>query len=463
MKNSDKSFETESFEKQPKDKRRASSTIWYLIFAFLFAVAIWFFRADSNAVVTKTFNGVPIVFDPPKDTTLAVESVNVSHVNVTVFGTKENINDAKIEDFKLHVDATGAVSEGTFDMILEVEQLPPGLTLVEENGLSETEVEVVFVKNTKKSVKISEYEFIGSWNREYQLVPIFTPEWVTAEGSTSILNQIEKAKVVLDVGALERPKEVRTEVILLDNDGNEISVSKNNLKLSEKYVNVYVQMNMKKELPVKVEFSGNILNADTDSVYKCDPEFVTVSGSVSELSKMEYIPIVIDERDIEDKTYNGTVFLPDYSDKRIEYINLPNNEVNVDIALRDVLTTSIIVNTENIKAVGLKDGMSAEFIFYGATENGEEPESMAITFHGYSDAIRELRKVGVDGIDFEVDFKDLETSIGQNIVNLSVKITSKQPGVWTTDKINVKATIVESTETSEEESVEESEISSSGF
>ncbi len=442
----------EGVEKQAVEKRRIS-TLWYLIISFVCAVSLWFFVADYNTITTKTFNNVPVELLLPENTSLTVESVNVSYVNITVYGRKADINAAKVEDFYAYVDASSSVSDGQFDLALDV-VLPTGLTLAEENALSVTDVEVVFAKTTKKNIEITEFEAIGSWNEEYWLEPLYNPSSITVEGSNSIISQIEKAKVVLDVGVLERPKEVRTEVILLDKEGNEISPTKNHLKLSERYVNVYVKMNMKKELPLKVEFSGNILNAETDATYKIDPPFVMVSGSTTELSKMEYIPIVIDEHDIENKSYVGVVSLPDLSDKSLEYEGIESTSVSVDVTLRDFLTTNVILNIDDIEALGLDAGLKANFAFVPDNSTSESPTSISVTFRGYSDSIKELRKLGVDALTCVVDFTGFDAAAGQSFVNIAVNITSKQPGVWTTAKISVNAVI------EEDASLEESGVAS---
>ncbi len=422
----------------PKEKR-SIVTVAYLVISFICAVCLWFFVADYNTVITKTFHNVPVELIAPDDETLSIEAGDGSHVSITVYGKKSDINSAKIDEFRVLADASGATGEGSLEFTLQVEKLPNGLTLAEENALSTEKLTLTLAKNTRKSFVVTADKPIGTWNSEYVLRPECTPSKIDITGSKSVIESINQVVVRLDVGVIDSPKVIRSQVVLLDSDGNEIP--QRNLELSKDIIDVYVWMYMEKTLPLKVEFSGNILNADTDATCTCYPQEVTVYGYVERLKDMEYIPIVIDETTIIGNTYSGTVTLPDYEGESFEYKNIDSKNVMVDVALRDVLSTQVVIGIADIEYIGLPQGYRPSFLFLPDEENGVIPGSVRLTFRGYSDSIRMLRDLGASGLKCVVDFTGFAVTDGTEFSSINVNVSTDLNGIWTKDKVIVSAVV----------------------
>ncbi len=418
-------------------EKRSIITVAYLIISFVCAVCLWFFVADYNTVVTKTFLNVPVEYIAPDDQTISIEAGDGHHVSVTVYGKKSDINSAKIDDFRILADASGATAEGSLEFTLRVEKLPKGLTLVDEKGLSPDKLTITLEKNIKKSFVIS-HEIVGSTiNTEYVLKPECTPNKIDITGSKSVIDSIDNVVVKLDLGVIDSPKVIRTQVVLEDALGNEIP--QRNLELSKEIIDVYVWMYMEKTLPLKVEFSGNFLDAETDATCTCYPSEVTVYGYVERLKDMEYIPIVFDETTIQGNTFSGITILPDYEGENFEYRNIDSKNVKIDIALRDVLSTQVVLTANDITYIGLAQGYKPQFSFL--SDGSASNDSITLTFRGYSDSIRKLRDLGSAGLNCVVDFTGFTVSDGTEFTSIKVNVSTELTGIWTNDSVSVSAVI----------------------
>lgn len=436
MSRSDNNYTVDNHNKKPKDKNRASSLL-YIVVAFICALSLWFFVADYDTDITKTFSHIPVSLHLPENTTLTVEAGEGSFVTVSIKGKKSILHNIEEDDIYAYADVTHARVEGTYDTEVEF-TLPEHLSVAGDNPT----IAVKFVQQKRQSFEI-EVEEIGSWNEEYTLVSECSPSSITVDGSLGAIEKISKVLVRPDVGALERPKDVKAKIILLDENGEEISIKQNHLKLSDEYVHVFVMVNMEKELALKVEFTGDVLDVNTDATFNCVPNSVKVYGSVTALKNMEYIPIKIDERYIEDE-YTATVQLPDLSYDQIYYDfgDSPednSNKVDVEIKLRDILTHTVEISVDDIKIVGLDNGLTANMSF-AKDVAGNTPERITITFRGYSESIINLRKDMANNLNLVADFSGAE--VNEQFIGLGISIEAI-PGVWTLDTIAVDAVIVE--------------------
>lgn len=438
--------ETENEELTVGNRRKIS--FGYLAVAFIAALTLWFYVADYDTIVEKTFTNIPVELVYPTKGDIVVESGEGKLISVTVTGKKADINELKSEDIRAYVDVSGVTKDGEFDAEIIVE-LPNDISLVENNALSVTHIIVSLAVPTSKQLDVEVQIVLGKWDDRYDLFPECEPGKIEITGAKSIVERVEHAYVNIDVGEIERPVLMRGKIELVDANGdivpqNNLKIENNGTVISNSTVEIYVRMETEKELPVKVEFTGGVFT-ESDALISCTPSTVTVRGGVEKLKKMECLSIPIDETTI-GNSFNGSVPLPDL-EEGLEYINQPEN-IDISVSFRDIQTVTLTLTTEDIKVKGLPEGYAARLQFLPG-ENGLVPSSADITVRGYRETIIDLRRERLELLEITVDFTefaDSETGIqlGQKYASLEVEITFKDlQGVFTTDKISVSAEIIE--------------------
>lgn len=438
--------EAESTEKPIGDKRKIS--FGYLAVAFVAALTLWFYVADYDTIVEKTFSNIPVELIYPTKGDIVVESGEGKLISVTVMGKKADINEMKSEDIRAYVDVSGVTKDGEFDAEIIVE-LPNDITLVDNNALSVTHIIVSLAVPTSKQLDVEVKIVGGQWADIYDLYPECEPGKIEITGAKSIVERVAHAYVNIDVGEIERPVQMRGKIELVDDNGdtvpqNNLKIENNGNELTNSTVEIYVRMETEKELPIVVQFTGGVFT-ESDALISCSPATVTVRGGVEKLRKMESLSISIDETAI-GNSYSGTLPLPEL-DETLSYIS-EEEFVDVAIVFRDLQTVTLSMTTEDIVVKGLPDGLAARLQFLPG-ENGLVPSSAEITVRGYRESIVDLRRERLELLDITVDFTEFAESesgvhVGQKYASLEVTVTFKDlKGVFTTDKIAVSAEIIE--------------------
>lgn len=442
-------------QKTPSAKKKWP--IGYLVVAFVAALTLWFYVADYDTIVEQTFANIPVELIYPTKGDVVVESGEGKYINVTVYGKKADVKAMKSDDIRAYVDVSSATKDGEINAEIIVE-LPNDITLVENNALSVTHLVVSLATPTSKQLDLEVNINSGYWDAIYTPIPECEPSRIEIIGSSSIVERIKTARVNIDVGELERPKQVRGKIQLLDENNKEIKQTY--LQIMDQYgdevlnstVEVYVRMEMEKELPIAVEFTGGIFKPE-DANISCYPKTVTVRGGVEKLRNMEAVTIKVDETSI-GNSFTGTLPLPEL-DETLEYKS-DFTDVDVNIRFLDIQTITLTFSTEEIRTIGLATtGLAAKLQFL-PDENGLIPETVEITVRGYRESVLDLRRQQLELLDLFVDFADFASSetgvqLGQKYASLDVNIAFLNlQGVYTTDTVKVSAEIIEMTETPNE-------------
>ncbi len=425
------------------------STIGYIAVAFACALTLWFYVADYDTVVKKTFYNVPVQVLAPTKSDIVVESGEGKLVNITVYGKKADINKIDNDDINAYVDVRNAPNDGEINAEITVE-LPDGITLVETNGLSITHVVVGLAIPTVKELPVNVVMVSGNLEDMYEAVPeCITCNTVNIIGSSSIIERIDRAVVNVDVGELERPKLILGKKIeLYDKDGKAVPMSYIKVatpdgdELINAKVDVYIHLFMEKELPVVVEFIGGVYVTENANI-SVSPQTVKVKGGIDKIKKLEKISIPVDETTIENN-YNSVMELPDYGEN-VKYLDNVS-EVEVNIQIKDIQSYTHTITANDIKSINLPEGFTASFSF-PAEDGDKAPEKVEIKIRGYRDSIMDIYRAPMEKVEVVVDFSsfaDTEDGIkdGDEFHGLGATVVFKDiHGVFTTDKVVVDVKI----------------------
>ncbi|MBR6594554.1 MAG: hypothetical protein IKK83_05175 [Clostridia bacterium] len=405
-------------------------TVGYIAVAFICAIALWFYVADYDRIIEKEITNVPVaLLVPSEETGLSVESGMDNFITVKVTGKKALINEMTADDLYAYVDASGIKDEIDVQLDVQVDVLVEGVSVSDARDIPS--ISVSLVKNTIKDFVVTPEIVGGSWDAAFDLVTQCLTPSIKITGSASQINNIDVAVVRLDVGEINGPKLTYGTIELLDSDGN--TIPQTYLTLSEKNIEVYINVFTEKELVLDVAFSGGIYDIDTAGAeVKCSPASVTVYGPLKKLEALEALTIYVDEKKIDGATYSETISLPALSEEMV-YKN-GDTDVAVTIKQNDIMSKSVAVRLDNINIVNVPEGMRVD-ISGMSVNGGEYGDEAKIVIRGYRESVQTINAlmldISVDYTDYfgdtEMEFNDVEAKIGYVDVH----------GVFTTDVIRI--------------------------
>ncbi len=228
----------------------------------------------------------------------------------------------------------------------------------------------------------------------------------------------DSLKAVLDVSSisapgrysllyrLEYPKRVNPEEITL-------------VHYNPQIINILVESVSKKNVPVKVSFSGSVAEGYIVEEAICTPGFVTVSGSDTEVSKIDHVKVEVLAENLKKETTVEMKFIP---------MDADSNQIMLKNVTFDRETVSVTLPVSKKKDVPLNliliDGA-------GANQNNTtvriEPEF--ITIAGDAETVDNINKIDLTTLELDSFDKIYEAkipiAIPNNLKNVSGEAEAK--------------------------------------
>lgn len=407
-----------------KVNKNRLSKILYIAAAFICSIILWFYVIGYNSPdYQKVFTGINVevvgrteLFDS-KGYTVRVDGDYT--IDVTVNGKKADVVNLKNSDIVATVDVSALTTEGEQDIAIEI-NLPNGINLVEK---STDFWAVIAEKKTAKTFEIEVTPLNGSWETDYEIDFTCTPDFVTVEGPKHLLDRVERAVVLLDLGKIENPTTAKGVITLFD--GSDNVIDSDDLKLSVKDVSVYISLMMTKEVPIRVEFTAGVFSVN-DAQITCNPKTVTIKGSKGKIAPINEIVIGVDETTLNGSTIIEYIPIPD----EVELVGDKKN-VHISAVLVDVASRIIDVEGETAKIIGLPEGLGAEVL----------TEKLSVHFKGYTGS---LKTMTAESFSIVVDMSAFSIEAGTTYrVPVSIVINTDVVGVFTTDEATIELLITD--------------------
>lgn len=281
------------------------------ILCVLAAIVLWFYVVATDTVTDeRTFSGVSVTLrnlDAIEDALgLSVISGYNATVDITVGGTKSELGRITAEDIKAYVDLKTIASAGEYSLEVNT-SLPSGITV---SSMSVNYINVYVDKRTTISVPVKALE-THTMESNYTLgAPVLSFDTVNVSGPAEELDEIDHARVMLDLGRVTKSMSSTGTLELVDKSGAVISNPYVRLQTTE--VNVFYPVYTYKEVPLIVSYKYNYYNASNVSVTVM-PSTILVKGEPDTLDKLDSITLTqLDEKKITgDTTQTVTIQLPD--------------------------------------------------------------------------------------------------------------------------------------------------------
>jgi len=334
------------------------------ILCVLAALVLWFYVASANTqIVERVFTGLPVTIRNRE--VLAIKDYgkvirgNDSTVDVTLKGSKADIDKLSVEDIELYVDV-GDVSASGEQSLKILASLPSGIRIVEQSTYW---LDVYIDKTGTKKVDIKiEYDEDFKNDGEYRV----NPDNIRINGKTKSempkleisgplaeLDKVDYAHVYVDLGITSKrtwTKTVSPVLIEKNDDTSETTVESNYITFSS--VDLEVPVYMVKQVPLKASFKHGYLVEGENADVSISPEKIEIKGDPSYLENINEIPLeAIDEKLL---GKNNITVLPEVALEQLDNVEILTkiNTARVTVEHKDSLVYDVYLSVDEYEPRG---------------------------------------------------------------------------------------------------------------
>ncbi len=308
------------------DLKTWSSRLLALFGAFI----IWFYAMSAESLTSeKDFSNLGVSLRNATHMTneygFSVLSGYDVSCDVTLYGKMSVLSRLNRDDIDLYVDLSVIDSAGSVELPV-MASLPNGVTLAS----SFPERITVYVdKTTTKPIPV---RVVPTYKKASDIIietPKLNYDSVTVSGPAAELENIDHARLSVDLGEVTKSLEASGEIVLIDKDGFEVSNPYVKCNVSD--VVASFDVNKYKDIPLIVETKYGYLDSANLSL-DIDPHTIRIRGDPEAVDSISSITAAtIDEKLMTETTtnYSVSVRLPD----GVEWVDgATDSIVNVNIA-----------------------------------------------------------------------------------------------------------------------------------
>ncbi len=265
------------------------------ILSIVAAILLWFYVIDVQTTQhEKEFYAVPVAIENfSGENGLDIISGRNSTIDVTLRGTKAQINALTLSDINAVIDLSDIYETGEFPLEVSV-SVPSGVSVVSKSISS---VMVSIDRTVGRSVPVDK-DLSFMLPDSYELGDIsLSPMSVYIEGPQDLVDSVEKGVVKLDLGTVNNKVTARSDIILLDKNGNAVVSPYIRKKETSAEITIPVIRTLKKKIelndisegieyectvsPSEIMVKGNAATVEAIGSVMTEPFEVTKSGVLS--------------------------------------------------------------------------------------------------------------------------------------------------------------------------------------
>lgn len=281
------------------------------VLCVLAAVVLWFYVVGTDtAIEEKKFTDIAIEIRNldklESELGLSVISGYDHTVDLTLTGAKADISRLSLDSVIVYVDAAEISEAGEHSLEIET-SLPSGITI---GGQSANYIQVYVDKRTSITVPVV-VEPMYSIESTYALgEPEPSVELVNVSGPAVELEKISHAKVTLDLGRINKTLTATGKLVLVDENG--VQITNPYIKLQTTEVSVKIPVYTYKDVPLTVDYKYGYYN-DTNVDVKITPASIRIKGEPEALDDLNSVVLLqLDEKKItDDMSQTAIIMLPD--------------------------------------------------------------------------------------------------------------------------------------------------------
>lgn len=327
----------------------------FKILALLLGFLLWFLVANiEDYSITKTITGIPVELlneDAIIEQGMVYEIEQGETVDIKVEGRRSVVEGLTVDDFaasadlselsitnsvQISVDAVNAAVRREVDITIVDSMMK---VAIEDSGEQKLPITVVTTGNTQEG-----YAVVST---------AATPNMVTITGAASTVKRVAEVKAEVDVEGMNTEISTRSNLILLDSDGEVIESDKIKTNISIATVRVVIQKT--KEVPVEINTTGTVANGyGIAGEIEYQPTTVLIAGDEADLRGISAIQI--DDIDVTDMNsdYETTVNIENYLPDGIVVADRTQN-IAIKIKIEKLVEKTLTIHASNLSLMGKSD------------------------------------------------------------------------------------------------------------
>ncbi len=330
--------------KKPKD-----DNFWLRIVSILIAIVLWFYVNSIINPIKKREVIIPIKYNMTTlSKGLVLRETDAKEVRIVVSGTQDELSKVDEKNIQAVVDFSDIRQTGEIKLPVTIQNpyhrinienvYPKNVTVSIDNLVTiQRDVSVEISGNPKKGYIINGYQE--------------EPNVISIRGAESDVKEISKCIAQLNLSLNDRPFKASVPVKVIDSRGKDITSL---FDLSQKSVDVYVEILKTKQVPLSVKFKGSLPPSKVISKVILKPSTINIAGKEEDINSINEIIVgTIDTKMLENKsTFQFDFSLP----KNIKSLD------NVKQVTITIYTDSVVEKSINIpvEVRGLKPGLVAK-------------------------------------------------------------------------------------------------------
>lgn len=256
----------------------------YKIAAIFLAFLMWFYVTNMQNPATEKMLKIPLTYLNLAEGLVAADKPET--VDIRVKGTQSSITTLNTQDIRATVDLSQAeLGEKSFSINLT---LPNGIELVQINQGQNLLLQIDAVAMKQLEIEVKTENTVAPGYSSY--APEISPSRVVVRGAQKVLESLDKAQITIDLNLATENLVLNSPVILLDNEGKNVSAGYLEISPQTVQVTVPVIQNVPtKTVPIKVALVGQ---PKTEwQVYRValEPETVKITGSYERLNNIDHV------------------------------------------------------------------------------------------------------------------------------------------------------------------------------
>ena len=377
--------------------------------AFAIAFGLWLYVVTFVSVEsTETIYNIPVVFEGETvlttDRNMIITSGDTAMVNLKLTGSRSDLGKVSRENIVVKVDLSKVYDPGKHQLTytysfpgdvandaFSVEKYPSTVTITVEQKLKrEVPVEIIYEGSAPEGFLVDQENAVLDYST------------VSVVGPSSVVEQIDRARIVVDLEKQTESVSASYRYTLCDENGDPVDVAMVTTNVAEVHLDLKIQQFVEIPLVLSLHYGGGAESHTTN--ISIEPKKIKVSGSEVLLANLtEYVLGTVDLATITEET------------EMVFPIELPEGVTNLSGIDEAVVKISFIglsmeeFTASQIEVINVPEGMDYELI----------NKAVKVTLRGETALIN---KINPEDILVTVDLS------GKEVGTSTVKATITVPG-----------------------------------
>lgn len=323
-----------------------------IILSLIIAICLWaYVIGETNPTDSRTFRDIPIVLvgeQTLEDNGLAVLSVSAESLNITLTGSRADINQISAKEIYASVNLADA-AEGENQLKIQI-RVPEDVE-IEDKSLNK--LTVVTEERISKEVDV-EVAYQGSFDDEEEPITVdVSRNSVVVTGASSLVEKVKQVNAVVEEGKVKEQLTTMTSPLTpVDASGETVE----NVELSAKSVQVSAQLATTKTVPLVVSVSDD----QEEQLPKTSsaPKTIIIKGKSSTLAGID--SVTTETVDLSEITEDTEIPLRPILPDGVQVSAKSADNLILKVKVTPLESRTFTFDGKDVKLTGLKEDLKAE-------------------------------------------------------------------------------------------------------